>query len=141
MIWATSNPSNEDRLDRVGRECNTAAMATNERTVEFLLDQMADATVTAKKMFGEYGLYCEGRMVALVCDDQLFIKPTEGGRKFEPDLQEGIPYPGSKPCLLVDEERWDEADWLVELVLITARELPLPKPKAKPKAKAKQGKG
>jgi TfoX/Sxy family transcriptional regulator of competence genes len=110
-------------------------MASDERNLQYVLDQLAGAEVTAKKMFGEYGLYCDGRMVALFCDDQLFIKPTEAGRAFAPDLGEGVPYPGSKPCLLVDEERWDEADWLVELVRITARELPLPKPKSKPKAK------
>jgi TfoX/Sxy family transcriptional regulator of competence genes len=112
-------------------------MACDDRTIEFLLDQLADASVTAKKMFGEYGLYCDGRMVALVCDDRLFIKPTKGGLSFAPDLQEGIPYPGAKPCPVVDEERWDDADWLVKLVLITASELPLPKPKSKPKPKPK----
>jgi TfoX/Sxy family transcriptional regulator of competence genes len=112
-------------------------MASDERTISFLLDQLSRAAVSAKKMFGDYGLFCEGRMVALVCDDQLFVKPTQRGRSFAPDLAEGIPYHGASPCLLVDEERWDDADWLVELVLITVEELPMPKPKSKAKRKSK----
>jgi TfoX/Sxy family transcriptional regulator of competence genes len=112
-------------------------MASDERTINYLVDQLSGAAVSAKKMFGDYGLFCDGRIVALVCDDRLFIKPTKGGRNFAPDLAEGIPYPGAKPCPLVDEERWDDADWLVELVLITANELPMPKPKSKARHKPK----
>ena len=112
-------------------------MASDERTINYLVDQLSGAAVSAKKMFGDYGLFSEGRIVALVCDDQLFIKPTQRGRSFAPDLAEGIPYPGAKPCLLVDEEHWDDADWLVELVLITVKELPMPKSKSKSKSKAK----
>src|SRR4051812_11277859 len=73
-------------------------MATQQGTVDFLLDQMGGAsTVSARKMFGDYGIYCEGKMVALVCDEQLFIKPTVGGRAFAPALAEAPPYPGAKP--------------------------------------------
>ena len=110
-------------------------MSSNPRTIEIVTEQMAAAgDVSARPMFGEYGIYCDGKMVAMVCDDQLFVKPTPGGRTFAPELADGTPYPGAKPCLLVDAERWDEGDWLSELVRITARELPLPKPR-KPRAR------
>lgn len=110
-------------------------MSSNPRTIEIVTEQMAAAgDVSARPMFGEYGIYCDGKMVAMVCDDQLFVKPTPGGRAFAPELADGTPYPGAKPCLLVDAERWDEGDWLSELVRITARELPLPKPR-KPRAR------
>ena len=40
---------------------------------------------------------------------------------------------GAKPHLLIDPERWDDSEWITELVRITCSELPLPKPKkAKP---------
>lgn len=109
-------------------------MASDPKTVDFIIDQIAEAgDVSARKMFGEYGVYCDGRMVAMICDDQLFVKPSAGARAFAPDLHEGIPYPGAKPCLLVDTDRWDDRDWLTELIRISARELPAPKPK-KPRA-------
>ena len=52
-------------------------MATQQRTVDFLVEQVARAgAVTQRKMFGEFALYCDGKVVALVCDDELFVKPT-----------------------------------------------------------------
>lgn len=105
-------------------------MASDPRNVAFVVDQIAAAgDVSARPMFGEYGVYCDGKMVAMICDDQLFIKPTPGGRAYAPDLPDGTPYPGAKPCLLVEADRWDEADWLAELVRITTRELPAPRAK------------
>jgi DNA transformation protein len=53
-------------------------VSSQQKTVDYIVEQSAGAgTMTAKKMFGEYGLYCDGKIVALICDDQLFIKPTE----------------------------------------------------------------
>jgi TfoX/Sxy family transcriptional regulator of competence genes len=110
-------------------------MASDPKTVAFIVDQLAAAgEVSAKPMFGEYGVYCDGRMVALICDEHLFVKPTPGGRAFAGALDEAPPYLGAKPCLLVDADRWDDADWLAELVRISTAELPMPKPK-KPKSK------
>ena len=105
-------------------------MASSETTVAFVLEQMEGAgEVTAKKMFGEYGLYCQGKMVALVCDDELFVKPTVAGREFVGECPEQPPYPGAKPCLLIAAEKWDERDWLSKLIRLTAVQLPDPKPK------------
>lgn len=107
-------------------------MATRQSTVDFILDQIAEAgAVTAKKMFGEYALYCDTKVVALVCDDQLFVKPTEAGKTFINNFIEGIPYPGAKPYLLISAELWDEREWLSQLIRITALELPAPKKKSK----------
>ena len=56
-------------------------MASSASTVEYIVGQMAGAgAVSARAMFGEYGVYCDGRIVALICQDQLFVKPTAGGR-------------------------------------------------------------
>jgi TfoX/Sxy family transcriptional regulator of competence genes len=105
-------------------------MASSSSTVEFIVDQAGAAGgLTAKKMFGEYGLFSEGKMVALVCDDQLFVKPTAGGRAWCGPVAEASPYPGAKPYLLIDGERLEERAWLSELIRITTFELPTPKPK------------
>ena len=105
-------------------------MASKQSTVDFIVDQIAGAgAVSAKKMFGEYGIYCDGKMAAMVCDDQLFVKPTPGGRAYLGTPEEAPPYPGAKPCFLISGERWDEAAWLAGLLRITATELPMPKKK------------
>jgi len=106
-------------------------MASKQSTVDFILAQVAKAgTVYAKKMFGEYAIYCDKKVVALVCDDQLFIKPTIAGKAFVSNYIEGPPYPGAKPYLLIAGEMWDDREWLTDIIKITAAELPLPKKKA-----------
>jgi TfoX/Sxy family transcriptional regulator of competence genes len=57
-------------------------MSTTKNTVEYILEQISESgVVSARKMFGEYAIYCDGKVVALVCDDQLFVKPTKAGKK------------------------------------------------------------
>ncbi len=106
-------------------------MASLQSTVDFILEQIkAVETVRAKKMFGEYGIFCKDRMVAMVCDDQLFVKPTVAGEKFIGDFVEGCPYPGAKPYFLISRDKWDNRVWLAHLIQISAVELSLPKKKA-----------
>ncbi|KVZ51514.1 competence protein TfoX [Burkholderia ubonensis] len=105
-------------------------MASSQSTVDFIVEQMAAAgAVSARKMFGEYGICCDGKMVALVCDDRLFVKPTPDGKAFLGACEEGPPYPGAKPCFVISGERWDEREWLSRLIRITAAQLPPPKPR------------
>ena len=107
--------------------------ATTQKTVDFLLEQMAGAgDVSARPMFGEFGIYCDGKIVALVCGNELYVKPTAAGRAFIGEVTEAPPYQGAKPSLLIDSELWDNSDWLTKLIAETCAELPLPKPK-KPK--------
>ena len=102
-------------------------MASRQSTVDFIVEQAGDGgQVSARKMFGEYGLYRDGRMVALVCDDRLFVKPTEAGRAYLGDVTEAPPYEGAKPCFVIAGERWDDRDWLAELFRISAAALPAP---------------
>ena len=102
-------------------------MATRQSTVDFISGQAGAAgNVSAKKMFGEYALYCDGKLVALVCDEQLFVKPTAVGRACLGEVVEAPPYPGAKPCFLISGDLWDDAEWLARLVRVTASELPVP---------------
>ncbi len=112
-------------------------MASQQSTVDFILEQIASAgAVSARKMFGEYGIYCDGKMVALIYDDQLYVKPTEAGRGFAGGIAEASPYPGAKLHLLVSGDKWDDGEWLAEFIKISAAALPLPKPKPKKVSKA-----
>lgn len=107
-------------------------MATKKSTIDYLLEQLAQAgTISARKMFGEYAIYCDDKVVALVCDDELYVKPTKAGKNFLSNVVETPPYPGAKPYYLISGEQWEDADWLTELIQLSAAELPLPKPKKK----------
>jgi TfoX/Sxy family transcriptional regulator of competence genes len=112
-------------------------MATRQDTIDFLLEHIAGAgELLARKMFGEYAIYCDAKVVALVCDDQLFVKPTEAGRGFAAPCPEAPPYPGAKPYLWIEGHRWDDREWMARLVKVTAAALPLPKDKSPRAAKA-----
>jgi DNA transformation protein and related proteins len=116
--------------------CYALRMSTKPETVQFLLDQLATLpSVRARAMFGEYALYCDEKVVALICDDQLFVKMTEPGRAFVKEIVEAPPYPGAKMHHLVSGELWDDSEWLSELIQLTAKALPAPKPKTKKKKK------
>lgn len=50
-------------------------MATQKETVTYILEQLDnDAQFSARAMFGEYALYAGGKVVALICDDLLYVK-------------------------------------------------------------------
>lgn len=52
-------------------------MACNTDFVQYIADQCTDAgEITVKKMFGDYGIYCDGKIFGLICDDRLYVKPT-----------------------------------------------------------------
>jgi hypothetical protein len=77
-------------------------MASDAAFVEFLVDQMSDAgRIASRKMFGEYAINCDAKVVA---------------------------YPGAKQYFLV-EDRFEDREWLSELIRITTREVPDSKPK------------
>jgi len=105
-------------------------VATRKSIVNFITEQLAGAgTIQAKPMFGEYGLYCDGKLTALICDDQLFVKPTPSGEALVGDIAWASPYPGAKPIMLIPGDRWDDPEWLSNLIKITSSQLLAPKPK------------
>jgi TfoX/Sxy family transcriptional regulator of competence genes len=107
-------------------------MASNQSTVDFLTEQMSNAgEIRSRKMFGEYAIYCNEKVVALVCDNQLFVKPTDRGTTIVGKENTAPPYPGAKPYLLISEDYWDDREWMSTLIAETADVLPLPKPKKK----------
>jgi DNA transformation protein len=108
-------------------------MASDLNFVQFLGDQLQTlAPVTWRKMFGEFALYHHGKVVALVCDNQVWLKPTAQAEQIVPRVIWGHAYPGSKPYLQITD--WvDERELLADLIRTTAAALPEPAPKV-PKA-------
>jgi len=108
-------------------------MASDQGFIEHVADQAGLGRVLSwRKMFGEYALYLDGRVVALVCGNQLFMKPTPGGRQALGQVDEHPAYPGGKLWFRVGADL-DDRDLLRRLFVVTAAEVPLPKPK-KPRA-------
>ena len=113
-------------------------MSTSQSTVDYILDQTSAAGVSAQKMFGEYTLYCNTKVFGLVCDDTLYIKITPQGKAYVGDhYQEGPPYPGAKPAIIIDGTLIEDQDWLQDLVAITEKNLHMPKKKAAKKPNRK----
>ncbi len=113
-------------------------MSTTQSTIDYILDQISAAGVmSARKMFGEYGLYCNDKLVGLICDDTLFLKITSQGRDYVGShYTEGAPYQGAKPSMQIDAALLEDEDWLSKLVVITEKNLPTPKPKSPKKKRA-----
>lgn len=106
-------------------------MATKQSTIDYIEDQLTQVPeIRSQKMFGEYALYCGEKVVALVCDDHLFVKMSDEGRVFVGDRYEGgHAYPGARLSMLIDEDLIEDHAWLCELIRITERNLPTPKRK------------
>ncbi len=108
-------------------------MSSTQEFVDFVVEQITDCgEISAKKMFGEYGIYADGKIFGLICNDKLYLKPTEAGRQFIGTPNEEPAYPGAKPYFLIEDKIEDNA-WLSELIRISLPELPAPKPRKKKK--------
>jgi len=85
---------------------------------------------SGKKLFGEYGVFTQGKMFAVICDNQFFMRPTEAGRSYIGDPTEAPPYPGAKNYFLI-EEKLEDRDWLSELIQVSLPEISLPRKRKK----------
>lgn len=108
-------------------------MASNPDFVQYIIDQCTwgTAKIEARKMFGDYCVYCDGKPFGLVCDNDFYVKYTEAGRKLLRIEDMRPPYPGAKPHFYIEDV--DDREYLSALVRATCAELPEPKPKVKKK--------
>lgn len=103
-------------------------MASRIDTVQYICDQAGlGPRLAYRKMFGEYALYLDGKVVALVCDDQLFLKPTSAGRAYLRSVTEAPPYSGAKNYYLLSTEL-EDPERLRAALQVTAEALPEPAP-------------
>ena len=105
-------------------------MASSLDFVEYICEQIDEAgSIRYKKMFGEYGFYCDEKFFGLVCDNQFFIKVTENGKELMPDCDLGSPYEKAKPHFLISN--LEDKEFLSELIIKTCQQLTLVKKKKK----------
>ena len=97
-------------------------MASHADFVDYVADQMQQAgVIRSRRMFGEYGLYCDGVFFAVICGDQLFVKITPAGQAAFPDLPKAPPYVGARDYFLVEDV--EDREQLAKLVRVTCEAL------------------
>lgn len=108
-------------------------MATTQDFIDYVAEQIdLGVRLSYRKMFGEYAVYVDGKVVALVCDNSLFLKPSPAATELAPNLPLQPPYPGARNHPVADE-LLDDGEALRAVILATAAVLPAPKPKQKRK--------
>lgn len=115
-------------------------MSTSKDVVADLVERLEPLRVRARAMFGEYALYCDDKIVALVCDDVVFLKPTAAVDSLSVELEPCPPYPGAKDFLILDDRFLLDRAGLRRLVQATADVLPVPRPKKAKKATTRRKK-
>lgn len=109
-------------------------MPTQKDTIEFILGKLRDRSrFSARAMFGEYALYADGKVVALVCDDLLHVKILPASKALERQCEKGEPYPGAKPHYIVEEGQLSTMENLPAILCAVAESIPEKKNKAKRK--------
>lgn len=107
-------------------------MSTQKETVEFILEKLGEPKhFTVRAMFGEYALYADGKVVGLICDDQLYVKILPESKELEDICEKDEAYPGSKLYYVVEEVMLSKIKNLAEILINIAKSLPLPKKKKK----------
>ena len=90
-------------------------MASNPDFVQYIADQCAGAgRITVRKMFGDYGLYCNDVICGLVCDNALYMKPVDALVPLLRSVDRRPPYDGAKPYFYIEDI--DDRDYLASLV-------------------------
>ena len=109
-------------------------MATSKEYIDYVLECLSHIEgISARKMFGDYGLYMFNRVMGFVCDDQVFLKMLPGStRVLGEDAPTGEAYHGSKPYYIIQDLEDDEK--LALLFRALYEDVPEPKPK-KPRSR------
>jgi DNA transformation protein and related proteins len=107
-------------------------MATQKETEDFVIEKLGESrTFMVRAMFGEYALYCNEKVVALICDDTLYVKILPPSAELETECEQGPPYPGAKPHYIVTEDMLGDSGRIAEILMAISKTLPAKKQKKK----------
>lgn len=113
-------------------------MATRKETVDFILETFNDSRFSVRSMFGEYALYADGKTVAFICDDILYVKILPASAELEAVCEKGPAYPGSKPYYVVEEPMISQMTELPSILFAVAESIPAKKKSSGAGAKKKR---
>ena len=121
-------------------------MATSKEFHDYIVENLRKTgNVTTRKMMGEYCVYYQPhgvqnavgfekdetdhkKLIGDICDNCLFLKPTESVLRLMPDADRGYPYEGSK-TLMVIVDNVEDTGVMTEVLSSMYQELPEPKKK------------
>ncbi len=72
-------------------------------------------------MFGEYGIYCNGKVIGLICNNMFYVKKTEKGKLLIGICEEASHYTNAKPHFLIEDI--DNSEFMTALIKVTYQEL------------------
>ena len=105
-------------------------MSTQKETIEYILEKLGSSRrFSTRAMFGEYALYADAKVVALVCDNQMYVKILPASKELESVCEKDEPYPGAKPHYVVEEGMLSKLEDLPGILLAIAKSLPAKKKK------------
>ena len=100
-------------------------MATSAEFARYVCEQLAEVgRITCKPLFGEYGLWCEGKFFATIEDGMFCLKVTDAGRALLPDAEIVEPHEGARFLYVAS---LDDRAFLAQLVRATCAALPAPR--------------
>lgn len=80
-------------------------MATSKEFHDYVVDCLQRVgDITTRKMMGEYLVYYKGKLIGDICDNQLFLKPTDSVLELMPNADRAYPYEGSKTLIVVVDD-------------------------------------
>lgn len=99
-------------------------MTTRPEDVDFIRDQLAPLPVMVRRMFGDYALYLDGRVLGFVTDGVLSLKITSfHDPRLTEDLK-GEAYKGSRQYWRITGDLLEDREWLQHVVEETAARVP-----------------
>lgn len=70
-------------------------MASSVEFVEYVCGQAEGAgDVSYRKMFGEYGIYLDGKFIGVICDNQFLSRSRKPGKRFCLSVRKNRPMTG-----------------------------------------------
>lgn len=106
-------------------------MATSKEFCDYIVENLQRAgDISIRKMMGEYCVYYQGKLIGDICDNCLFLKPTESVLRFMPDADRGYPYEGSKTLMVIVDDV-ENIELMEKVLKAMYEELPEPKIKRK----------
>jgi len=108
-------------------------MATTQEYVEFVCEQIKGVgDIRYRKMFGEYVVYVNDKLVMVVVDNEVFVKKLEIVENLMAGAPVGSPYTGAKEHYILDIE---DKELSMEVVRLLEEVTLVPKPKKKKEKK------
>ena len=96
--------------------------------MQFVEEQLREAgAISHYKMMGDYVVYCDLKVVGVVCGNQFYIKRLPVSEPFFPNATPVAPTGGKDTHFLV--ENLEDTAFLAQLVRAVCDALPPPKPK------------